>query len=352
MQRILYFFALFTLFAFLPGGCANRQIVEQPAEHIDSRSFPPFDSPVTFTGSIPCDDCLQVDITLNIRPDGIYQLRKTYRMEQGKSSSDSQMGKWLYRAEGKYLILGKEMGRLKTYVLEDLNRLSFVEWQGNENDGQIQYELTRAPAPAPFDDIVKIRGMFAVSNRVATLMECSSQVTFPLSPDGDFNTALQHYMNTPHDADRPLLVSILGRLVQHNREELVIEQFRKFYPDSDCRGNKVKTSLTGTHWQLIEIQGRRWSEMTDRAAHLLLKQDKSMEGFSGCNKISGTFLVKGDVLLINREPLTRIACPGSMEGENRLISVLDDVESYRIEEDILELIDQNDQVLAKFLAGP
>lgn len=262
------------------------------------------------------------------------------------------MGKWLYRAEGNYLILGKEMGRLKTYVLEDLNRLSFVEWQGSGNDAQIQYELIRAPAPAPFDDIVKIRGMFAVSNREATLMECSSQVTFPLSPDGEFNTALQHYMNTPHDADRPLLVSILGRLVQHNREELVIEQFRKFYPDSDCRGNKVKTSLTGTHWQPIEIQGRRWSEMTDRAAHLLLKQDKSMEGFSGCNKISGTFLVKGDVLLINREPLTRIACPGSMEGENRLISVLDDVESYRIEEDILELIDQNDQVLAKFLAGP
>ncbi len=352
MRRILYCFALFTLLVFLPGGCSNRQISEQPAAEIDTRLLTPFDSPVTFTGSIPCDGCLQVDIALNIRPDGIYQLRKTSRMEQGKSSSASQMGKWLYRAEGNFLILGKEMGRLKTYVLEDINRLSFVEWQGGENDEQIQYELTRAPTPAAFDDIVKIRGLFAVSSGVATLKECSSQVTFPLSPAGDFNTALQHYMNTPHDADRPMLVSILGRLVQHNREELVIEQFRKFYPDSDCRGNKIKTSLTGTHWQLVEIQGSGWPEMTERRAHLLLNHDKTMEGFSGCNKISGTFLVKGDVLLINREPLTRIACPGSMEGENRLISVLNDVESYRIEENILELIDQNDQVLAKFLAGP
>ncbi len=352
MHRILYCFALFTLFALLPGGCSNRQIHEQPAAEIDSPSLSPFDSPVTFTGTIPCDDCLQTDITLNIRPDGIYQLRKTYRREQGKSSSASQMGKWLYRAEGNFLILGKEMGRLKTYVLEDMNRLSFVEWQGNGNDGQIQYELTRTPAPAVFNDIVKIRGMFAVSNGAPTLQECSSQVTFPLSPAGDFQTALQHYMNTPHDANRPLLASILGRVVQHEREELVIEQFRKFYPDSDCRGNKIKTSLTGTHWQLIEIQGSNWAETTNSRAHLLLTRDKTLEGFSGCNKISGTFLVKGDVLLINRASLTRIACPGSMEGENRLISVLDDVESYRIEDSILELIDQNDQVLAKFLAGP
>ena len=246
MQHILFCFLLLTCFATLPGGCANRQIIEQPAAEINSSALFPFDAPVTFTGSIPCDGCLQTDITLNIRPDGIYQLRKTYRMEQGKSSSASQMGKWLYRAEGNFLILGKEMGRLKTYVLEDMNRLRFVEWQGNENDEQIQYELMRAPIPAAFDDIVKIRGMFAVSNGVATFEECSSQVTFPLSPSGDFNSALQHYMNTPHDADRPLLVSILGRLVQQDREELVIEQFRKFYPDSDCGGNKIKTSLTGT----------------------------------------------------------------------------------------------------------
>ncbi len=275
MQLSLFYFVLLTLFAFLPGGCTNRQIDEQPAVEIDSRALFPFDSPVTFTGSIPCDDCLQTDITLNIRPDGIYQLRKTYRQEQGKSSSVSQMGKWLYSAEGNYLILGKEMGRLKTYILEDLNRLSFVEWQGKENDEQIQYELTRTPAPEAFADIVKIRGMFAVSSGVATLKECSSQVTFPLSPAGDFNTALQHYMNTPHDPERPLLVSILGQLIQQDREVLVIEQFRKFYPDSDCGGNKIKTSLTGTHWQLVEILGSRWAEMTGRRAHLLLKRDKN-----------------------------------------------------------------------------
>ena len=352
MQRILYWLALVTASALFLAGCSNRQINEQTAAEIISPPGFPFDSLVTFTGSIPCDDCQQVDITLNIRPDGIYQLRKTYRMEQGKSSSSSQMGKWLYRAKGNFLILGKEMGRLKTYVLEDMNRLSFVEWQGNETAEQIQYELTRASVPETFDDVVKIRGMFNVGSGAVTLRECASQVTFPLSNTGDFDTAMQNYMNTPHDTDRPILVSILGKLVQQNREELVIEQFRKFYPDIDCLGNKVKTSLTGTYWQLIEIQHSQWSEITEKRGHLLFRRDMTMEGFSGCNKISGSFLIKGDLLLVKRDPLTRTACPGIMEGENLLISVLDDVESYRIEGNTLELIDRNDQILAKFLAGP
>jgi heat shock protein HslJ len=312
---------------------------------------PPFDYPATFAGTIPCDDCLQVDIILNIRPDGLYQLRKTYQAEQGSGSIASQMGKWRYISDGNFLILGKEMGLLKTYVVEDRSRLTFVEWEGSENKSQIRYELTRSD-PAPFDDVVKIRGMFGVDNGVATLKECASQVTFPVSPSGDYNSTLQNYMNTPHDMNKSILISILGRLVQHNREELVIEQFRKFYPNSDCQGNKIKTSLTGTHWQVLEIQNRKWSEITDKMAHLLLKRDKTIEGSSGCNKISGTYLVKGDVLLINRELVSRKACPGGMEGENLLVSVLDDVESYRIEGNILELIDQNDQVLARFLAGP
>ena len=352
MRHTLHCFILLMVAAVFLVSCSTKQSNMQPAEHVGTPETPPFDSAVTFTGTIPCDDCLQVDITLNIRPDGIYQLRKTYLSEQGDPSVSSQMGKWRYVSDGNFLILGKEMGRLKTYVVEDQNRLTFVEWQGSKNESQIRYELTRSTIPAPFDDVVKIRGMFGINTGIATLKECASKVAFPVSPGGDYNTALQNYMNTPHDMNKSILISILGRLVNHNREELVIEQFRKFYPNSDCQGNKIKTSLTGTHWQVLEIQDRKWSEITDKMAHLLLKPDKTIEGFSGCNKVSGTYLVKGDVLLINRELVSRKACPGGMEGENQLIAVLDDVESYRIAENILELIDQNDQVLARFMAGP
>ena len=352
MRHTLHCFILIMVASVFLAGCSTKQTNMQPAGEASAPEAPPFDSAVTFTGTIPCNDCLQVDITLNIRPDGIYQLRKTYLSDQSDASVSSQMGKWRYGADGKFLILGKEIGLLKTYVIESPNRLTFVGWEGSDNKSQIQYELTRSTSPAPFDDVVKIRGMFGINKGTATFKECASQVSFAVNPAGDYNAALQNYMNTPHDMNKAILLSILGRLVKHDREELVIEQFRKFYPNSDCQGNKIKTSLTGTHWQVLEIQQQKWSEISDKMAHLLLKRDKTIEGFSGCNKISGTFLVKGDVLLIKRDLSSRKACPGGMEGENRLVAVLDDAESFRIEENILELIDQNDQVLARFMAGP
>jgi len=352
MRHTLLFFLLITVVACFSANCSTTVNDKQAVTEQPGFDLPPFDSLTTFTGTIPCEDCLRVDVVLNIRPDGIYQLRKTYVSDQGVSPVQSQMGKWLHEPKENLLILGKEIGLLKTYIIEGQDRLRFVGWQGTENESQIQYELTRSTPPAVFDDVVKIRGLFGVENGYATLEECSSQVRFPVSKHGDYRSAIQNYMNTPHDINRSILISILGKLVPGAPEEIVIEQFRKFYPDSDCLGNKVKASLTDTHWQVLEIHGRTWLEIADSMAYLLLKRDRTIEGFSGCNKLSGTYLVKSDVLLVNRGLVTRKACPGGMEGENLLVSVLDKVESFRIDANILELFDQNDQVLAKFLAGP
>ena len=352
MKIPLLFFLLTTVHFIFISGC-SKEIRDEQSVTFEAESDPkPFAATATFIGTIPCDDCLRVDIVLNIRPDGLYQLRKTYVKEQGEPEINSQLGIYRYLPETKLLILGKEIGLLKTYVIEDQNRLRFVEWQGSEAKAQIRYELTRQTAVDPFEDVVKIRGLFNVAKEIPQFRECSSQLMFPVNRGGDYPVTLQNYMNTPHDMNRAILVSILGSLVNKGQEEVVIDQFRKFYPDSDCQGNKVTTSLTGTHWQLFEADAQKWSEISTQMAYLLLKRDRSFEGYTGCNKITGTYLLKSDVLLISRGVSSRKACPGSMEGENILVSVLDDTEAYRITNNILELIDQNDQVLARFLAGP
>jgi heat shock protein HslJ len=145
-----------------------------------------------------------------------------------------------------------------------------------------------------------------------------------------------------------VFIFLLAGCVSNQINEQPAEQPRSF----DSMENKVKTSFTGTHWLLDELGSRAWSEVTDRPAYLLFNPDRTMEGFSGCNKISGTFLLRDEMLQIERVVQTRMACPGSMEGEYRLISALDKVRSYRIGDNVLELIDPNDQVLARFLAGP
>jgi heat shock protein HslJ len=82
-----------------------------------------------------------------------------------------------------------------------------------------------------------------------------------------------------------------------------------------------------------------------------LDQNKTFECFVSCNKIRGTFLVKGDAFIINRSPDIRLACPGGLTIENFFIKALESTESYHIEGSSLELLDKNEAVSARFQAG-
>lgn len=314
--------------------------------------------PATFTGSIPCDDCERVDIVLNIRPDAIYQLRKTYQSADGPLKVDAQLGRWRFTPDDNLLILGKERGRLKTYRVVDNELLRFVEWQGADNSSQIQYALERSTEKDPFTDVVKMRGMFRYTGDRATFAECSSGATFGVDEGGDYRTTAQWYMNTPHGADDPLLVSILGSLrrgtgFEGPRENIFISQFRRFYPNRDCGGNMIRTSLTGTFWLLDELNGKPVGQDGDPEPRFItFDPDKTLHGYGGCNDIVGVYLIKGDVFLFNREMTTRVACGSGMALENQMLHALDEAESYRVEDEMLLLFDQNEKVLARFQAGP
>jgi heat shock protein HslJ len=186
------------------------------------------------------------------------------------------------------------------------------------------------------------------------MAECASGSSFGLSRAGEFNTAAQAYMNIPHFFGKPVLVSMLGSMVEEDGVEVIrIEQFNRFYPNRDCEGAQTGAVLTGTYWRLIELDGIALAlEENQAAPYLIFDPDKSMTGFGGCNDIAGSFLVQGDVFLINRAGGARIACPGGMEVENALLEALDSTEVYRIEGDVFELVDQFNTTRAKFRAGP
>ena len=314
--------------------------------------------PAAFIGQIPCEDCESVDIILNIRSDSLYQLRKTYQSAEGPIKVDSQLGRWRFTPEDNLLILGKERGRLKTYTVLSNDLLRFVEWEGTDTAGQIQYDLVRLAEIDPFDDIVKMRGMFSFSNGQADFVECSSGVNFQVDQDGEYQTTIQSYLNTPHDRDVPLLLSMMGSLKKDKganppRETLFIDQFRRFYPNRDCDGNQIRASFTGTYWLLEELDGTVLEQNSpDEAMYLTFNSDRSIHGYGGCNRIAGTYLTKGDVFLFKRLATTRVACNNRMELENRLLEILSETETYRVDGDMLLLLDQNDQARARFIAGP
>lgn len=334
--------------------CSTKQTPVEPSSSDTASPILPFESAATFTGVIPCEDCVQVDITLNILPDTMYQLRKTYRTSGGPAKIDSHIGKWLYLPKDKLLILGKQQGLLKTYVVESSNRLLFVEWEGTDNASQIQYELLRSEENDPFEDIIKITGDFGVRNGTVNFTECSTALNFSVRKEKEYATLLQNYMNTPHERDQPLLVSLLGKIVrgEGGPAELVVEHFNTIYPDRNCEGNKVKTSLTGTFWRLQEVDGLAVTKTADeKQPYLLLNSDRSFRAYGNCNQITGDYLVKGDLFLLNRKPDIRLACPEGVFVENELIRAFKRTKSFRIDDETLELLDQGGQVRARFQAG-
>lgn len=354
MSKIIRIIFIISFILVVFSSCSTKQPQEDQQSSNDAISTRPFESAVTFTGVIPCEGCVRVDITLNVLPDTMYQLRKTYVSNDGTATIESQVGKWVYLPKDKLLILGKQKGLWKTYVVVNNNKLLFVEWEGTDNTSQIQYELVRSAVLDPFDDVVKIIGRFRVNGGVGSIMECATETTFPVRSDKDYSTLLQNYMNTPHDQGRPLLASVFAKVVRgkSGRPELLIEQFRKIYPDRNCEGSKIKSSLTGTSWRLLELGGVTLTKSVDaKQVYLLLDSSRSFRAYGGCNKITGNYLVKGDLFSINRKHDIRMACPTGLLLEKNFIEALDSTESFRVEGEILELMDHTDQIRARFKAG-
>ena len=350
--------SLICLCILLLASCAqvNRQPISPESEGGGLQALVAL--PATFIGQIPCEDCERVDIVLNVRPDFLYQLRKTYQMGQGAEKVEAQMGRWRFSSEENLLLLGKQKGLLKTYVVVDNDLLRFVEWEGADNRSQIQYDLVRSLEVDPFTDVVKMRGMFSVREGRASFVECSSSVSFAVDKGAAYETTVQNYMNTPHDLAEPLLLSILANVQgglepETGQDRILIDQFRRFYPNRDCEGNTIRASFTGTYWQLVELDGVQLEQKdTGQAPYLTFNPDKTLHGYGGCNKIVGSYLIKGDVFLFNRGAMSRLACPEGMDLENLLIEILDESESYRVDGDALMLIDQSEKVRARFVAGP
>lgn len=355
--KAILFTLLFTLFGCTPAveQHAGEEGREPPPEEMQ---YDRLSLPATFVGSIPCEDCERVDIVLNLRPDQIYQLRKTNIASRERVQKvESQMRNWRFSRDGRMIILGKQKGMLKTYVVTDDNTLVFLESEGERGTEPIRYNLTRSPGYDPFGDSVKIRGMFSASEGGAVIQECSSGKVFRVARSGEYEQAVKEYLRLPHNPGEPLLLSFSGKLegtgqVGDLGEMITIDEYNQLYLNRNCLGESVNASLTGTVWTLETIGGRQTTSFKYREPpYLIMSRDDSVEGFGGCNEIKGNFLVRGDVLLFERTIQTRMACLNGNELESLFFEVLDEAEFFSIEADKLTIMDQDGDVMATFTGG-
>lgn len=111
-------------------------------------------------------------------------------------------------------------------------------------------------------------------------------------------------------------------------------------------------SLENTLWRLLEIGGKpaHVSPEGREVSFSLVAEQHRVQGFSGCNRMMGSYRLEGEHL--NFEPLatTRMACPDAAAGEQEaaVLKALESSRRWRIEGERLELLDDSGQRLALF----
>lgn len=101
--------------------------------------------------------------------------------------------------------------------------------------------------------------------------------------------------------------------------------------------------LTGITWRLAELGGKPAPLGQDgKAVTLELTSDGNRAtGFAGCNRMSGTYEVRGDSLRLGPLALTRMACDKGMALEQGYVDVLQKTRAFRLSAQGLELLGES-----------
>ena len=112
-----------------------------------------------------------------------------------------------------------------------------------------------------------------------------------------------------------------------------------------------KDDVKDAYWVLMSVGGQDVEVLNNtQTAYIRLEENENdVNGFTGCNKISGSYTLDGERLQFPKLSSTRMACP-DMEAENRMMEALRRVDNYKLSGDLLTLFDGNEAV-ATFMTG-
>jgi heat shock protein HslJ len=100
-------------------------------------------------------------------------------------------------------------------------------------------------------------------------------------------------------------------------------------------------------------QGGVTSLLPDTQITAVFGEDGTLSGVAGCNNYMATFTAEGGNLTIQPPASTRKACPeeGVMEQETAYLAALENVTTYAIRGNQLELRGAEDELIASYNQG-
>jgi heat shock protein HslJ/uncharacterized lipoprotein NlpE involved in copper resistance len=118
-------------------------------------------------------------------------------------------------------------------------------------------------------------------------------------------------------------------------------------------GGGVIGSVESTHWKLVSLgETSVSSDSTIKEAYFELDPSSHrVSGSVGCNRLMGSYALKGSEIKFDRMAGTMMMCPQGMDTERDFLQALSNANTWKMDGGRLVLVDSSGKVLARFEAG-
>ncbi len=308
--------------------------------------------PATFTGTLPCTDCAEERVQLNLWPDQVFFLRRTSSDNEGRRDS---IGRWSADADRHVLDLRGTGTQLQFQILgPDRLRLLAGEEKAVEHEGAD--ELVATDEFKSLDPHLPLRGMLTYVADEARFTECLTGRDYPLVKDEDYSSLEHAYLAAGAEVAGPIMASFDGAIVRDPEgsgtdaePQVLVERFVGVWPGETCERAVDKASLTNTYWKILRLGDTEIAPGDGRREpNLILREgEPRFTATVGCNQITGSYAVAADRLTFGEAAMTKMLCPEPLDAwEAQLVDVLQAAATWRIDGQTLELLDAADEPLA------
>lgn len=110
-------------------------------------------------------------------------------------------------------------------------------------------------------------------------------------------------------------------------------------------------AIEGRYWRAIELAGKPVpSQDAGREAHLLFQPVGRLSGSDGCNRITGSYDLKGEAIAFGEIAVTRMACAGIGDIDRVFRDALKSASRLTVSGDRMSLFDAAGKRVALFAA--
>jgi copper homeostasis protein (lipoprotein) len=99
-------------------------------------------------------------------------------------------------------------------------------------------------------------------------------------------------------------------------------------------------AILNKEWMLVEMGNEKVTTDAEKTPFIKLSEGQ-LSGFSGCNRLMGSYMLEGEVLTFNRVGGTKMFCFDAQELENKFMQSLEKTHYWKYKCKKLHIFDEN-----------